>query len=457
MGWKAMSGPKRRAGGQFTRLASIFLGGLACAAHLAISTRATADEGITVSDLPTSVLQSTDDPITDRRAEDGDALGLPSIDNAVGEKTVLAPGADLSSADDAASSVTIDDFSSVDGACHSCRQPACSCSSDLVESEGLLQLWRDNKLACWTVRAESLLLWRDAPNSRPLMTTFDAANQTLGPSVFDADQLESDMLVAPRITVSRLHPCGRGVEASYLYAGNFYANRSLPVAVDGYAFAAPGIFGNDWGIDGTPISVAQQQVIANLQSGEINLREPIGWGANRFLIGFRWLQWWESWQMVDGFQDPNDPAVTGFDDYRSQCTNNLYGGQIGFDSVLWNKGQGLRLESLVKAGAYYNNVNGSSVYNYATSDGFTFSRQLAPGGPPAAAFVGEVGLTAVLPLRKNFDLRCGYFGLWLEGLAQPTNQLSNQTLTQIDPPAGSLTTKGSAVLQGLSLALEGRW
>jgi hypothetical protein len=62
-----------------------------------------------------------------------------------------------------------------------------------------------------------------------------------------------------------------------------------------------------------------------------------------------------------------------------------------------------------------------------------------------------------VPLRHNLDFRCGYFGLWIDGLAQPTNQLSTQTLTQFDPPRGTLDTTGGVILQGLSLGLEGRW
>jgi hypothetical protein len=72
--------------------------------------------------------------------------------------------------------------------------------------------------------------------------------------------------------------------------------------------------------------------------------------------------------------------------------------------------------------------------------------------------VGEVGITAVIPIACNWDFRCGYFGLWLTGLAQPTNQLSHQTITpNQDPPSGTLDTTGALIVQGLSLGLEGRW
>jgi hypothetical protein len=79
--------------------------------------------------------------------------------------------------------------------------------------------------------------------------------------------------------------------------------------------------------------------------------------------------------------------------------------------------------------------------------------------PPTCSFVGEVGLTGVVPLSKNLDQRCGYFGMWLTGLAQPTRQLSGQVLipSGVNEPEGTLTTNGSVVLQGVSLGLEGRW
>ena len=308
--------------------------------------------------------------------------------------------------------------------------------------------------ACWTVRFEALALWRNAPASRPIFTTLNQTAQTTGPTAFNANQLNSDPLAAPRLTIARLDECGRGFDASYLYAGNFYAQQALPYVLNGYAAAAPGIYGNTYGTNGTAISSAQQQLIGSLQSAEINYREPLGWGATRFLAGFRWLQWRENWSMVDQFQDSLDPTITGTDNWRTNCLNNLYGGQIGLDSMLWNSGKGMRLEGLVKAGAYYNAATQTSSYSNSV---IPFSGAITVNSPAGSAFVGEVGLTGVVPLRKNLDLRCGYFGMWLEGLAQPTSQLSGQALNGSPSPSGTLTTNGSVVLQGVSLGLEGRW
>ena len=324
-----------------------------------------------------------------------------------------------------------------------------------------LTCWED---ACWVARFEAIALWRNAPANRPLFTTLTTdldGNPAIGPNVFNANQYQSDPLTAGRLTLARLDECGRGFDASYLYAGTFYSRRSLPYALDGYAFAAPGIYANNWGLDGTPISAMQSTLNGALQSAEINYREPLGWGATRFLGGFRWLQWRENWSMADQFTDPIDPTITGYDNYNSSCLNNLYGGQIGLDSVLWNPGKGLRLEGIVKAGAYYNAASQFSSYEYVTTLPFAYTQQIAVGRNPAGgAFVGELGLTAVVPILRNFDLRCGYTGLWLDSIAQPTNQLSGQNLAQKGPgvpPTGSLQTNGTLILQGVSLGLEGRW
>jgi hypothetical protein len=66
-------------------------------------------------------------------------------------------------------------------------------------------------------------------------------------------------------------------------------------------------------------------------------------------------------------------------------------------------------------------------------------------------------LTGVVPIANNWDFRGGYFGLWLESIAQPSRQLSGQRLPPASPPGASLSTIGNLVLQGVSLGIEGRW
>jgi hypothetical protein len=338
---------------------------------------------------------------------------------------------------------------------HGGTAPCATCG--LNDQPGLIQALAARKHARWTLRSEALLLWRNAPPSRPIYSTIDPETGGLGPTALNANDLNSDVLAAPRLSFLRTDCDGRTLEATYLYAGNFYSDRTLPFSPDGYATSPPGIYGNTWGPPDTNLDSSTAKLLGQLQSLEFNTRHCLWADTCQFLIGARWLQWNESLQMQDSFSNDVPFPVTGNDFYQTQCFNNLWGGQIGLDTLLLGRVGQTRVEGLVKAGAYYNAAGQKSSYTYSTVPPFTFSASNRDTGPASAAFVGEVGMTAVIPISCNWDFRCGYFGLWLTGLAQPTQQLSHQTITQIDPPSGVLDTTGTLVLQGLSLGLEGRW
>ena len=197
-------------------------------------------------------------------------------------------------------------------------------------------------------------------------------------------------------------------------------------------------------------------MIGQLQSLEFNARETIFGGACQFLIGARWLQWNETLRMTDSFAYVEPEPIAGDDFYETRCFNNLWGGQIGLDALLLGRAGMARVEGIVKAGAYYNAAGQTSSFKYVLSDGSEFLNQARASGPAACSFVGEVGLTAVLPITCSCDFRCGYSGLWLSNLAQPTKQLSDQQINQFDTIA-NLDTSGYVLLQGLSLGLESRW
>lgn len=276
---------------------------------------------------------------------------------------------------------------------------------------------------CWSIRADSLILWRNAPKNRALFTQG-------GVTVMDADQLESDVLASPRVSIFYTRPCGNAAEITYIYAGNFFSDQST--AVDGYA--SPGIYGLS-----TPApTAASATLLGQLQSLEANGRTPIGLGSVSLIAGFRWIQWQEELRIS------TEPSQQ----YLTNCFNDLYGGQIGLDSLLYRSNQGIRLEGLVKAGAYYN----SAVQHSSTNS----TSVTAWGTPASASFAGEVGLTGVVPITCHWDFRLGYFGLWLESIAQPSSQLSRQSFAGT-VPVGGLATNGSAVIQGVSLGVEGKW
>lgn len=296
----------------------------------------------------------------------------------------------------------------------------------------------------WVGRFDSLILWRNAPTDRTIF--LDQAGTT---PVLNADQLESDVLAAPRLSLFHINQCGYGIEATYIYAGNFYSERGP------FANTTQNNIFNNPPVAGTPYTSSQAKLLGRFQSFELNGRTPMGVGNVQFISGFRWLQWKE-WTEVTG--TGGGAAAPFTDTFTTECFNDLYGGQIGFDALLYQSPGGFRLESVIKAGAYYNAaVQGSTV---TVSSPVNTESVRVSGTPAGGAFMGELGLTGVIPIHNRCDFRFGYTGFWLESLAQPINQFSGQTLDKNNPGSaviGSLSTTGRLVLQGLSLGLEGRW
>jgi hypothetical protein len=302
--------------------------------------------------------------------------------------------------------------------------------------------------ACWTGRFDTMILWRNAPSDRTLLT-----NATTGAEVLNADQLNSDVLAAPRISLFRTNACGASLETTYIYAGNFYSERGPFTNV-----TQNNIFNNP--TRPTYNQSANATLLGRFQSLEFNSRTPNRYGNIQFLAGIRWLQWKE-WAEVTGTGTGSGVPPNQFTDiFSTECFNDLYGGQIGLDTLLYTAGNGFRIEALIKAGAYYNSAVQTSNFTVAQTVGDNINKTVRADGTPAGgAFMGELGMTGVFPVTRNCDFRLGYTGFWLESLAEPTNQFSGQTIdaTTGSPSTSSLTTTGRVVLQGISLGLEGRW
>ncbi len=355
----------------------------------------------------------------------GSAKTAPAVEfeNAGVSETIAADDADWSGlAQDAEPWIAQGDESQTLVGCSRCC-PEDNCHGECGEPPyGAVNRLIDNKHACWTLRTEALLLWRDSPRSKPL---FDTAPDGL--TALNANQLNSTPAAGPRFSLFRTNGCGDALEATYFRAANFRAQSTLPSTTAGYA---PAFLPS-----ATTYDSASADLGAALQSFELNGRMSV---ANwiQLLGGFRWFEWRETLQLT----------TVPLDVTNASCMNSLYGYQIGFDSLLLSTNW-LRLEGLMKGGAYYNNA---CQVTTATISGAPFATRADT--PKGAAFLGEVGLTGVMPITRNIDFRVGYLGLWLQGIAQPTNQTQSP-----DPAAATLNTTGTAVVQGVTLGLEGRW
>lgn len=320
--------------------------------------------------------------------------------------------------------------------CNGCGGAGCNecCPSALFDT-----CCDSNRNACWVARADALLLWRDAPPDRPI------ADSDIPGGSLNANGMDSTPAAGPRFSLLRVNNCtGHAVEATYLQAANFRSQRPLSALSVPYQIAAPGIYGNPAFTFGT----GNANLGSRLQSFEFNRHHAFGRNI-RFVAGFRWIEWQEEFTLAT-----DDSGITDF--YQTGCINNLYGGQIGLDANIFAT-PWVRFDGFVKAGAYYNNAVQSSVYttNDPANPG---TASVAVGESPASgAFAGDVGLTAVVPITQRIDVRLGYYALWLSGIAQPTQQLSGQSLTPGSPAVGSLNVDGGVLVQGATVGLEGRW
>jgi len=308
---------------------------------------------------------------------------------------------------------------------------------------GVINRLIDKDHGCWAVRTDALILWRDAPPGRALVETGDAPALPF----LNANQLDSTAAAGPRFSLFRGNPCtGDAWEATYLRAANFRSQRYFYASEGPFALANPGIYGNG---QAQNFDQGYANLGSSLQSFEFN-RHVCHGKHLRWIAGFRWVQWNEQFTLAD--QAPGDVV----DFYQNTCVNDLYGGQIGLDAYLLSL-PWLRVDSVLKAGAYYNTAVQNSIYASGPVDALTSQGVSVAGTPASCAFVGELGFTGIVPITDCLDFRIGYFGLWLSGIAQPTQQLSGQSLIPGEPIAGSLNMRGGTLVQGVSLGLEGRW
>jgi hypothetical protein len=322
------------------------------------------------------------------------------------------------------------------GSCTGCGGAGCNecCPSALFDT-----CCDSNRQGCWVGRVDAMLLWRNAPPDRPI------AESDIPGGSLNADGLDSTPAAGPRFSLLRVNNCtGHAIEATYFRAANFRSERPLSALSTQYQIAPPGIYGNGQFLFNT----GNANLGSRIQSFEFNRHHALARNI-RFVAGFRWIQWEEEFTLAT--------EGGGFTDfYQTGCFNDLYGGQIGIDANIFAS-PWVRLDGFVKAGAYYNNAVQSSVYttNDPANPG---TASVAVGESPASgAFAGDVGLTAVFPITQNIDIRLGYYALWLSGIAQPTQQLSGQSLTPGSPAVGSLNVDGGVLVQGTTLGLEGRW
>ena len=299
----------------------------------------------------------------------------------------------------------------------------------------------------WIIQADALFLWQNNIASRSLF--LDSAT---GATVLDSSDISPSVGIGPRIALfHNINKCN-AFEANYFIVQSLTGTASLP---------PPGPYeqGRLHGLVYSDITEATVNTDSQIQSFELNFRQRKGFAT--LLTGFRYVQWTSAMQINDNFGAVAPPAA-GSDVFTTTTGNELYGGQLGCDLMLWNRGQRIRVNGVGKAGVFFNQAfQRSNVTRSATVPpvGFTPFSTTISQSIQQTSFFGEVGGNATVELTDWLSWRVGYNLFWLSGVATPANQLSVAT---VDPGTGNvatngINTSGSVLLHGVNTGVEARW
>lgn len=185
-----------------------------------------------------------------------------------------------------------------------------------------------------------------------------------------------------------------------------------------------------------PVQFAYQ---TDLYSAEFNLLTDETSYAVRWLAGFRYLQYNE----VFSLQTPETFVAS------AETHNHLYGFQIGAEVNLLQSGN-WDFRGVVKTGIYH--ASQDSQYREGTLVFINPTLDLSDK-EDAAAFVGELGLTARYNISSQWSADAGYRVLWLDGIAVAGEQFSTTDFfTQ-----STTINQGDAFLHGFNLGLTYAW
>lgn len=287
----------------------------------------------------------------------------------------------------------------------------------------------------WVVRGGAVLLQRSTPRAGALITDQPSPGGTV---LLDAADFRFSVEGGPDFRLIRFGP---SLDWEVRYFGVNHWSRSLgPILSPQGAVAR---FASPVGNTAFPVEVSAA-CESELQNFEVNLGRAHG-HAFRWLAGFRYVELDERGLalLMDVGPGLNQAVI------QADTVSRLYGFQLGAEGVLWGGGRRLRLEGAVKAGVYFNSIHTAA----------SLQQEIGPNLAVAAtqehpAFVGEVGLLAVYQLSPRLGFSAGYQLLWLEGVAEVTQQVPLMDL--IGGQAGVDTT-GSPFYHGATVAIQLVW
>lgn len=275
----------------------------------------------------------------------------------------------------------------------------------------------------WIAQIDALMLWQGNIPSRPLLAGSGR--------VLDANDAQTLVGAGPRFGLFfNLDNC-HAIEGNYFYVDGFEGDADLPEG-DYSGVSLP----VDWPADAGATLLTR----GRLQSAELNWRmrsnHLVTW-----LVGFRWVEWNQELGLAD---DPEDVDIG----LAARTGNDLYGGQIGLDVLMWD-GPHLTVDWIGKAGVF-----GNRSFQETVDVAGGFVEESVYARTTTAAFFGEMGINANIWITDWLAWRTGYVFFWLGGAALPAENLS---LVSFDDDSAALNVTESVLVHGVTTGLEARW
>jgi len=293
------------------------------------------------------------------------------------------------------------------------------------------------------VRADFLRIKRDIDNPRDLFA-FSQGGQIFSgglPEFFDST---GALRVTVGLALVESSACDLFLEMTT------FSNRTNEPSIDGFSG-----FGNFFG---TPLGFLFDSTNAQFfnyestfDSAEANLKWDYYVDNSLYLLlGLRFIRFDDDFKL-DEFgrftvAGPPPAVVVGRAFLDRQVTNNLFGGQIGFDWQTRDLASRWGLQAYGRAGLFANVLDGEYEGGGVSTLAGDFLESRDPGRLQASAML-EGGITGTFKLRPNVLLRAGYHVTWLGAIALAPEQDFN----------GKISNDQDVFHHGPFLGLEIHW
>ena len=294
----------------------------------------------------------------------------------------------------------------------------------------------------WNLAVDALMLWQGNAQSLPLLLN------TAGGTALNAQNLQTEMGAGARVGLIREVGDCHAIEGNYFQARPFDSTGYAPASGGPYTLTTMG----DVVVD--DVTWATKHTSGWIQSAELNWRKNVCYSPITWLAGFRWVELNSSANVDYNFSNL-DPDAIGTGSVSTDVGNNLYGGQMGADIRLWNRGGRWRANAIGKAGVFYNSASYQrSSGGFIKNDGQVISLGTVSATADQAAFFGEIGLNSTYWITNWLAWRAGYVVMWASGVAVAPQQFP---LNNFGDRTATINTESSVLLHGATTGIEARW